>query len=389
MKRKIGAVIIGSDFQALGAIRSLAENEVPVFVVEHEMGISRYSRYVKKIVKNYEIFSNGLFPEFLIRLAKDNSLAGWVLYPNNDESVKLLSIYRDVLKDWYKVSVPGWDVIKKIYYKEAALEIAEKASIPIPKLYRGANLDDYLKLDLKFPLVLKPSYKEKYFPRTRKKAVRVNNRTEFIKEFELMSTILQPAEIVVQEMILGGPKNLYSYATVFDGQRALGGMVARRLRQHPMDFGQATTYAISVKEPELEFLACKLLKEIGYSGIAEVEFMKDERDGLFKFIEINGRVWGWHTLAKATGINLPFYLYQSLVGEEIENKEAIEGVKWVRLLTDIPTVAKEIIGRRMTVIEYFESLKGKKEFAVFSKKDPLPFIAECAYVPYLWYKRGF
>jgi D-aspartate ligase len=55
----------------------------------------------------------------------------------------------------------------------------------------------------------------------------------------------------------------------------------------------------------------------------------------------------------------------------------------------MPTVFSEIIAGRMTLSEYFRSLRGKKEFAVFSLKDPFPFIMEFMMIPYLWVKRGF
>ena len=80
-----------------------------------------------------------------------------------------------------------------------------------------------------------------------------------------------------------------------------------------MDFGKATTFAVSLKDPYLEDMAVNLLKEIGYFGIAEVEFMRDDKDGLYKLLEINGRPWGWHTLLKASGINLPYMLFQLMI----------------------------------------------------------------------------
>jgi len=36
-----------------------------------------------------------------------------------------------------------------------------------------------------------------------------------------------------------------------------------------------------------------------------------------------------------------------------------------------------------------DSLKGEREFAVLSLKDPLPFVIELLLLPYLWRKRGF
>jgi len=128
---------------------------------------------------------------------------------------------------------------------------------------------------------------------------------------------------------------------------------------------------------------------INYYGFAEVEFMQDPRDGNYKLIEVNPRVWGWHTIAIASGVDLPYLLYQDIIGEEMDVRLPIDNLKWVRLITDVPTVLSEIIGGRLRIRDYLKSMKGKKEFAVFALNDPLPFLAEVALIPYLWVKRGF
>jgi predicted ATP-grasp superfamily ATP-dependent carboligase len=156
-----------------------------------------------------------------------------------------------------------------------------------------------------------------------------------------------------------------------------------------MDFGHASTFAELVNIPEIQRIAEQFLSLINYYGIAEVEFMQDPRDGNYKLIEVNPRVWGWHTIAIASGVDLPYLLYQDTIGEEMDIRLPINHMKWVRLITDVPTVLSEIIKGRMKVGDYLKSMKGKKEFAVFALDDPLPFLAEIAMIPYLWLKRGF
>lgn len=386
---QIGAVILGGDFQGLGIIRCLQEHNVPVFVVDYEFGIAKYSRFVKRSVYEPKLLDENYFTDFLIGLAQKHNLKGWVLYATKDEMLKIISMNLSKLLEWFKVPLPGWNVVQKFYFKEQTYKIAHSIGIPIPKIYDHLSINDLLSQNLKFPLVLKPSFKEKYYPVTKKKAIRVNNIDELKKEYSEMNAIIDTSEIVVQEMIEGGTKNLFSYATYFDGEKSIGGMTAVRLRQHPMDFGHATTYAVSVNKPELFDMGNKILKAIGYRGIAEVEFMWDDREKVFKFIEINGRFWGWHTLAREAGINFPYILYKHMLGQVITAKEAEINAKWVRLLTDLPTVFQEIIKGRFTLKEYFYSMKGKKRFAVFSINDPLPFFIEILLIPYLWIKRGF
>ena len=75
-------------------------------------------------------------------------------------------------------------------------------------------------------------------------------------------------------------------------------------------------------------------------------------------------------------------------GLEMNITEPHAGAKWIRLVTDTPTVIKELFSGRMSIKEYYQSIKGKKEYAVLSLKDPLPFFMEILFVPYLWWKRG-
>ncbi len=384
-----GVVMLAGDFQALGAIRSLAEHGVPVVLLDDEPNIARFSRYLKGHIRMPELRRPHHFDQRLIALAKSHSLKGWVLLPNNDELVMLLAKNRESLSEWFIVPIPPWANVRKFYYKDEAYELAQKISIPVPRIYSGRTVEEILAQKPVFPLVLKPRAKERYYPKARKKALRVNSEGELRREHQAMAMIIDPGEIVVQEFLPGGGKNLYSYAAFFDGQKIVAGMAANRRRQHPRDFGHATTYAISVDIPELKNLAERLLREMGFFGIAEVEFMKDEREGVYKFIEINGRIWGWHTLAKAAGVNLPYQLYRHLTGKMVKTASPKIGVKWVRLITDVPTSMKDILTGHMTVKEYRRSLSGPKEYAVFSPRDPLPFFMEFLLIPYLWWKRGF
>ena len=139
----------------------------------------------------------------------------------------------------------------------------------------------------------------------------------------------------------------------------------------------------------MQTIAEEFLRLIDFYGIAEVEFMMDPRDRKYKLIEVNPRVWGWHTLAIAAGVDFPYLLYQDMIGEQLEIGLPSNHVKWVRLTTDLPTVFLEIAKGNMKISDYVASMRGKKTDAVLSLKDPLPFIAEIALIPYLWVKRGF
>jgi predicted ATP-grasp superfamily ATP-dependent carboligase len=66
--------------------------------------------------------------------------------------------------------------------------------------------------------------------------------------------------------------------------------------------------------PELADAAVALLLALEFHGIAQVEFKRDPRDGTFKLIEVNPRLWEWHGLAAACGVDFPRIAYLDSVG---------------------------------------------------------------------------
>jgi predicted ATP-grasp superfamily ATP-dependent carboligase len=389
MPNKIGAVITGGDFQGLGVLRTLAQKDIPIILLDSDHCISKYSRFKKKFIKSPNPSETETYFNFLIDLAKKEKIHGWVIFPNSDEAVYVLSRYKNILEQFYRIPTPGWEVIRNVYIKKETYRVAEKNGIPIPKMYNSNSLEQLVESDLQYPLVIKPSIRDHFYNKTKIKAFRINNREELIKTYQRVRDVIDPEEILVQDFIPGGPKNLYSFCPFFKNGKVVTGVAGRRTRQHPMDFGHASTYVELVDIPELRNLAEKFLGLIDFYGIGEVEFMQDPRDHQYKLIEVNPRVWGWHTIAIAAGIDLPYLLYQDMIGDKIEIPPSLRQVKWVRLTTDLPTVFLEIAKGRMKLRDYLASMRGKKTDAVLSLKDPLPFLAEIALIQYLWMKRGF
>jgi D-aspartate ligase len=389
VKEKIGAVVTGGDFQGLGVLRTLGRKGIPVLLLDSDRCIGRYSRFTNKFIESPHPAEPEPYLDFLIHVAKKENIQGWVIFPNSDEAVCVLSKYKNILKEFYRVPTPCWEVIQYAYIKENTYQVAEKHGMLIPKTYYPKSLSELTELKLQFPVVMKPSIRPNFYNKVKTKAFYIGNKQRLIQTYQWMCSIIDPSEVLVQDFIPGGPKNLYSYCPFFKDAKVITGVGARRARQHPMDFGHASTYVELVDIPELKSLAEKFLGLIDYYGIAEVEFMQDPRDHQYKLIEVNPRVWGWHTLGIGAGVDFPYLLYQDMIGEEIEISLSAKQGKWVRLTTDIPTVFLEIAKGKMKISEYLASMRGEKVHAVLSVDDPLPFVAEVAFIPYLWMKRGF
>lgn len=389
MEKKTGAILTGGDFQALGALRALARRDVPVAVTDHEHSISRYSKYRPRFFRAPHPADTDAYCDFLIRLAEEKGLAGWMLIPNSDQIVHAISRCRDRLTPYFKVPTPGWDVIEKLYVKKNAYELARENGIDIPVSFFPQNEEELMALDLQYPVIIKPSIRDNLYSKEKVKAYRIDSREELLKTYRHVCTLIDPSEVVVQDLIPGGASVLYSFCPFFKDGEVVASITARRSRQHPMTFGHASTFVELVDIPELREKATRFLRAAGYYGLCEVEFMLDTRDGVYRFLEVNPRIWGWHSLAIGAGVNLPYMLYSDVYGLPAEPYEPAETLKWVRLTTDLPTVAGELMKGNMSFRDYTESMKGQKTFAVFDRTDPGPFLAEVLMLPYLAVKRGF
>lgn len=385
----IGGLVIGGDFQGLGILRSLSRKGIPTCLLDSEICIGRFSRHKGRYFGFYDKENEEAFLLFLESLADKAGLEGWVVYPTTDEIVHFLSKHKKRLEKHLSIATPAWEVTKYFYNKQLTYKLASDLGIAIPMTWYPESQKEVQELEITFPVIIKPAIKDHFFPKIKKKVLLVNNRAELINAYARANTIIDASEIMIQEVIPGSPNNLYSFCSLFKNGDVLARLTARRARQHPMDFGNASTFVQTVDLPELEKLGTKLLKAVAYYGLSEVEFKYDQRDSKFKLLEVNPRTWGWHSIGAGAGVDFPYLLFSDLIGAKFETNGFEKDIKWIRSITDVPIVVSEVLRGKMTITDYFRSMSGKKELAVFSWDDPMPFLVELFLAPLLWKKRGF
>ena len=96
MQKKVGAIITGGDFQALGVLRTLARKDIPTIMLDNDLCIGKYSRFKKKFLKSPRPSDNQSYVDFIIELAKKENIhkERWVIYPNSDEIENYFLCYR-------------------------------------------------------------------------------------------------------------------------------------------------------------------------------------------------------------------------------------------------------------------------------------------------------
>ena len=386
----IGAVVVGGDYQGLGIVRSLGRRNIPICVVDDEYSIARFSKYTTHTARRPSLRDEKQTAEALLEIGQQLDLKGWVLYPTRDETVAALSHYRAALAAFFRVPTPEWTTIRWAWNKWNTYRLAEEIGIPTPRTWSSDSVDRLRSLDITFPVAIKPAVKEHFFYATKAKAWRADNQAQLEDLFaRAAKQVGRSDEVIIQELIPGDGLQQFAYCGFFKDGGSVASIIVRRTRQHPPEFGRASTFAETTDLPILQELSERFLSAIGYYGLVELEYKYDRRDGRYKLLDVNARTWGYHTLGYRAGVDFPYLLFADQLGMPVERKVGQPGVSWVRLVTDLPTGMAEILAGRLKCGSYLRSLRNASVEAVFSREDPLPGMVELMLIPYLFVRRGF
>ncbi len=384
--RLTGAIVIGGNYRGLGIVRSLGRRGIPVWVLKDEHWIASTSRYARHS-EAWPALSTADQRDYLLDLATRYQLDDWAIFPTTDESAALLAHHHSALAERFRLTTPEWDVMRWAYDKRLTYRLAGELQIGHPSTCYPTSWTAVEQLDCAYPVILKPAIKEQANRFTIEKAWRINDRQSLLRRYAEARELVEPEMIMVQEMIPGNGESQFSYAALCQEGRPLASLVARRARQYPLDFGRASTYVETVDQPDVETLAQRLLAAMAYTGLVEVEFKRDPRDGRFKLLDVNARVWGWHTLGRQAGLDFPYLTWAFVQGDPVPRMRARPGVRWIRLATDFPAAISAIQSGGLTPRAYLRSFRQPLEFAIFAADDPLPALIDGPWLAYLGWKR--
>ena len=385
--RRPGALVIGGDHTGLGVARSLGCRGIPVVVLDDQLSVSAFSRYVTRLVRVEDLLDEQRTVDAILAAGKRYDLKDWVLYPTRDETVMAIARHRDELARFFRVTTPDWATVQWAWDKKNTYEMAEKLGIPCPKTFNPRRVEDLESLYPKLPLAIKPAVKEHFFYATKAKAWRAETPEELRNLYLRASRQIRGEEILVQEIIPGGGNCQFSYCAFFRDGSAPATLTAVRSRQHPREFGRAATYVETVGVPEIEELSQRFLTAIKYYGVVEIEYKRDPRDGQYKLLDVNARTWGFQSLGAPSGVDFAYLLYADQVGEPVGSYRAQSGIGWLRMITDLPAAISDLLRGHLTLGTYLRSLGKARAEAVFCRRDPLPTIAELVLLPYFILKK--
>ena len=373
-----GAIVVGGFVNGLGLVRALGARGIPVLVVATQpYDVAHRSRFC---TEHARVDGVGEHPERLVELlrARVASHRGWAVVPSTYEGVAALASWRGELEKDFVLAAPTPDAARVLLDKNAMRKAASAVGIACPTSYGPAGDAVLTRDDLVYPLVVKPRRSFGFGARFGGKLFFATTRNELADAVVRVGDAGIAAD--VDAFVAGTDADIWAHCTYLDARgEARGGVTIRKLRQAPARFGVARVAEIAADPADLRGATIALARAIGLRGIAVAEFKRDAADGVFRFIEINGRSVIYNGLLRRAGLDLAALAWSDYVEGAPANATTTEwpGV-WIHLHADV--LHALVNGRRegLALGDFVAPYRRPRIFGVWSVADPRPFFAEWA-----------
>lgn len=368
----------------LAAIRDLRHAGYDVAGASHtRLAPGQWSRSCRWRVRltdpriNAELFVEQLRAE-LQRHPYDILLAG------SDAALLAISRRRERLKELTDLGLPAPAIVERSLSREYLAEAAARAGMSPATSIRCTGSEQALAAasQLGFPLVLKSVHAASADAHAVRGAAKgrvllnPNDLVEALADF--------PGEQLLQRYVVG---ELISFAGVAAGERLLGCAVARYRRTWPPDGGSVSFGQTIVPPPGLVQDVRRLLADIGWEGIFELELIHTPAQGsAFVPIDLNPRPYGSLALATAAGAPLAAIWCDRLRGRDTQGEThgspvcAQPGWRYRWEDGDLRHMWHELRAARWrTALAPLQPHRGVTH-AHFQRADPLPLLARALYL---------
>jgi D-aspartate ligase len=361
---------------SLGVVRTVGRLDVPVHaIVEDRFTPVALSRYVTR--RFVWPTTGGEEPE---RLADTLLAIGRAIgkpcvpVPTDDEAAVALAEHADRLAECFLLPPVPAGLPRRLACKATLSRICAEAGVPSPPTLVPADHDELVDTGRKlgYPLVLK-----NVEPFTRLRTPAVGATTVVRDERELLGRFPAGAlpPVLVQEYI---PRDqaedwiTHLYCGPGGVPRVL--FTGLKLRSWP-PYAGVTTRAVALRNPELAELAGQLCRRIGYSGLADLDWRYDRRDGRYKLVDFNPRTGAQFRLFENVhGVDVVRAMHLDLTGRDVPDGPQAEGRVFVAGQLDFPSALAALRAERRLPSDLL--YVRATERAWICRDDPLPAASE-------------
>lgn len=296
-----------------------------------------------------------------------------LILPVHEETF-LLAKMRDELKSMVMLPLPDYKTILKVHNKNILYDLLQLLSIPTPKTVPLDQFRTFSEVATEFTgqVVLKPRQGGGNWGLHRLR--KCDDYSLQIEEY-LTTLKIDPSRILVQEWIPVEKK--FSHVVIYQKNQFVQDFADIHLRDFPLG-GGAGVLRRSCDPEAMTSLSKKLFDEIGWHGIAEVEYALHAETRKHYLIEINPRVWGGVNSAISSGFDIITMLVDIAKGDNAKPKPYATGKQTRWFWGDMKVFPAYFVSSRTKSAVLWEHVKllfdGTKTDE-FYFDDPIPFFA--------------
>ena len=390
-KPPLGAAFVeGLDISAYGIARSLGPHGVPIYAltdgVRDHLRFSRYCReafvfsddpnqpraYAGDRIANDEVLCQSML-EWSSRFAEKPAL-----FATSDWFTRFLCRKQRELSPRFLFHWVAPGLLDSIIDKGAMAGFCERAGVRVPRTHVTRTQDDLAGVARGFvyPCLVKPIHRYVAgFPSDGAK-VFVAQTPERLEAFFDQYPQAKGATLL-QEVIEGDDDQVFQCTALLSttGQVAAFSTV-RKLQQYPPGYG-SMCYGRAERNDELAEEALKVIRALGYRGLASLEFKYRASDGGYYFIEMNTRLPWYNGLFAAAGVNLAQLAYLDLHGNAAPVTDLAtqrDGTTWLSYHAYAKWYRATRLRRPISLARFTATLAGSTSYAWWNSADPAPFV---------------
>ncbi|MYW68180.1 ATP-grasp domain-containing protein [Streptomyces sp. SID8379] len=364
----------------VGAIRSLGRLGVPMYAItEDRYTPAAASRYLRRAFpwRTTGAEAPERLVDGLLRVARRIGRPT-VMIPTDEEAAVLIAEHQAPLADAGFLFPPvDRELPRRLASKQGLHALCVEHGIPSPAAaFPGSRADiEAFATQARFPVVAKN--REAFTRRTRPA---VNGTTKIMTPDGLRELARDWGEspgVILQEYLPREDAEDWIVHAYFDQDstpRAL--FTGVKVRSWPPHAGM-TAHAYVVDNPELSDLTARFIKQIGFTGIIDLDLRFDRRDGQYKLLDFNPRMGAQFRLFESeAGIDVVRAMHLQLTGRAVPEGEQRAGHRYVVENIDLPALLA--YRRSGYTTPHAPSRASGTELAWWAADDPRPFFTMLA-----------
>ncbi|WP_443075436.1 carboxylate--amine ligase [Streptomyces sp. NBC_01483] len=325
----------------VGAIRSLGRLGIPMYAItEDRYTPAAASRYLRRAFVWPTTGTEE--PERLVEgLLRIGARIGrpTVLVPTDEEAAVLIAEHQEELGERFLFPRVDAKLPRRLASKQGLHELCVEHGIPSPAAAFPQSYEEIVAFaeSARFPIVAK---NREAFVRRSQPAV---NGTTRIATREGLLTLArdwgdQPG-VILQEYLPREEAEDWIVHAYFDADSTpLAMFTGVKVRSWPPHAGM-TANAYVVDNPELADLAARFIKQIGFSGVIDLDLRFDRRDGQYKLLDFNPRMGAQFRLFESeSGIDVVRAMHLDLTGRTVPEGEQRAGHRYIVENIDLPAL---------------------------------------------------